>query len=460
MRVKEELSKAGYFWLPENPEKRIPGTLTISDGGKIELQGFGVFEENNFMLDMDVPLDRIVGIIEGYGSVTLDKCFYKNKHLSSAGIIKSVIFVHRAYIGVAYDEKEKILFNTFKFSVEGIDEWVGISGIQVETILEKQTTSITYTPPDEILMNLNNGMTLIITSSWELTGYPMQKEAKIAQKIYFKLTSDEEIPFEDFVSIAYRITTFIGFAIDRTVCIDEITATSDKFDIIEKTEHNIISIYYQSRPFVINDQKIDGSQMLFSYSQISKNAERIINNWIDAYDTIDPALNLYFSAKTGAHKYIDGKFLALAQGLETYHRRTSTQLLMDEGEYQELSESLIEQCPKKHQQWLSGRLQHGNELNLSKRIKDIIEPFKTLLGNSKEQGKLIRAIVDTRNYLTHYDKSLKTKMATGRDLWALCQKMEAIFQLNLLQVLGFSELEVESIIKNSSDLKHKLKENR
>ena len=169
---------------------------------------------------------------------------------------------------------------------------------------------------------------------------------------------------------------------------------------------------------------------------------------------------MYFSVKTGAHKYIDGKFLALAQGLETYHRRTSTQMSMDEKAYQKLSAMLIDQCPEKHKQWLSGRLQHGNELSLAKRIKSIIEPFEDILGTSREQKNLIRSIVDTRNYLTHYVRTNKSMVAIRGELWVLCQKMEAIFQLHLLQVLGFSEPEVKSIFENSSELQQKLNQNR
>ena len=198
--------------------------------------------------------------------------------------------------------------------------------------------------------------------------------------------------------------------------------------------------------------------MLFRYQQIREDAERIVNNWFDAYDKIDPALNLYFSTKTGAYKFLDTKFLALAQGLETYHRRTSSEKLMEDGVFKELTEDIIKRCPEENQEWLSERLQHGNEVNLGRRIKSIIEPFKDFFGTSKVRNKLIRSIVDTRNYLTHHEKSLEPKAAKDRELWLLCLKMEAIFQLHLLQVLGFTQAEVKSIFDNSHELQHKIKE--
>ena len=121
-----------------------------------------------------------------------------------------------------------MLFNEFRFSVEGIDEWVGLSGIKVEYKFEELiTASITYTPPDEISLNLNNGMKLLIAFSWTLPNCPHQREAKITQKTYFKLVSEKECPLDEYISEAYKIVTLLCFAIDKTVCIEQVSATSN-----------------------------------------------------------------------------------------------------------------------------------------------------------------------------------------------------------------------------------------
>ncbi len=77
-------------------------------------------------------------------------------------------------------------------------------------------------------------------------------------------------------------------------------------------------------------------KMLFRFPQIANKAENIINKWLLAYETIDPDLNLYFSFKAGEHKYLDSNFLALVQGIETYHRRTSDEKLMEESLFHDL----------------------------------------------------------------------------------------------------------------------------
>jgi hypothetical protein len=87
---------------------------------------------------------------------------------------------------------------------------------------------------------------------------------------------------------------------------------------------------------------------------------------------------------------------------------------------------------------------------------EIKKKYKEYLGTSKERSKLLRKIVDTRNYLTHYSEVLKSKSAEGNELWLLCQKMEVIFQLHFLKVLGFSDEEIRNVVENCYPLKHKI----
>ena len=167
-------------------------------------------------------------------------------------------------------------------------------------------------------------------------------------------------------------------------------------------------------------------------------------------------MNLYFGVTTGGLRYLDAKVLALAHGLESYHRKTSDETRMDKSNFESLGETLKAQCPEKYQEWLYEKLEYGNELNLRQRIKRIIEPFKEFIGNADQRDKLIGSIVNTRNYLTHYDESKKSIAASGDKLIHLYLKMEAIFQLCILQELGFTQTEIKSVLDKSYRLRKKL----
>jgi hypothetical protein len=461
MRIEGEYKKTGYFWLPDKVGNKIPGILSIDDGGGVELEIVGHFDEGMKPLRGDENLRRIIGHVEKDGLVTLEDCFYTKKNFSFGGISKSKVIVNKVLSGAAWDKDEKVTFNTFSFSVDCLDEWVGISGIDVDNDWGKRTSTISYNPPEKISVELNNGMRLEICFAYTLPGFPSLTEAKITQRAYFRLESEDLRDLNDFTLIAFKITNLMCFAIDEIVSLKNVSATSSEImrdGGDDKKYHVPISIYYESNPFSEKIPKKSWHEMLFNFGAIKTNAQQVFNGWLSAYEYLSPALGLYFSTKAGAQKYLDGKFLALVQGLETYHRRTSSETQIDKEAYEVLVSEVLKGCPGEYLDWLKGRLMHGNEINLGKRIKKIIEPFKDHIGASKERSKLLRKIVDTRNYLTHYDESLYSESAKGRDLWLLCQKMEVIFNLHFLRVIGFTNEEINGVVENCHPLKRKLKE--
>ncbi len=132
MRIEEEYIRTGYFWLPEKDNKKIPGVLIIKDGGDIELEIVGFFDDEVNIFNDNFDIGRIIGHVEKDGLVTLENCFYTQKNSSFfGGISKSKVCVNKVLRGVAYEKDEVVTFNTLSFYVDCMDEWLGISGIKV-----------------------------------------------------------------------------------------------------------------------------------------------------------------------------------------------------------------------------------------------------------------------------------------------------------------------------------------
>jgi len=461
MRIAEEYKRSGYFWLPGNEEHKVPGTLIVRDGGKVELEIVGLLDESIEALNGKEDLSLIIGHVEQDGFVTLVKSFYKTKRLTfgGAGIAKSIVSANMLYCGIGFEKDEELIFDSFQFSIEGLDDWLGLSGIEVQYGETFRTATITYNPQESITYSLPDGWKLEIFFTYSLPGFSSLTSAQITQKAFLRLVSQTGVEISQFIDRAYRLTYLLCLALDTSVSIREVSVRSNLY--VEKVNEEIsrplpIKVFYQSNPFTEIIPKIDLHRMLFSFGVIRGNAESIFGNWMSAFEVIRPALGLYFSAVRGDHKYLDGKFLALAQALETYHRRTSSETLMDEHEFRSLVANTVWQCPKDKRKWLLGRLKHGNEINLGSRIKKIIEPFKSHIGSKDARKKLVRSIVITRNYFTHYSKELESEAAKGRYLWEICDSMEAIFQLHLLIQLGFTREEIVTILDNNYKLKGKL----
>ena len=83
-----------------------------------------------------------------------------------------------------------------------------------------------------------------------------------------------------------------------------------------------------------------------------------------------------------------------------------------------------------------------------------MEPFDYFIDNERKP-RLINSIKDTRNYLTHpdSDSDLELKAAKGEDLKLLCLKMNALFRLQFLRLIGFNEQEIIEIVDKCTRLK-------
>ena len=457
MRIKEEFKRSGEFWLPSTPDKKVLGALSILDGGRVELEVTGLLEDSTKSLN----LRRIVGQVQKERSVplipvTLDDCHYRTIP-TPYGIPKSLIRVNRAFIGIQYDEGEVPDFNTLTFSVEGIEEWVGISGIRIKTISENDIPTMSYERLANFPVELENDMELLVTwvPSW---GYSRNGEARISEKVYFRLVSRNVRKLDEFISVARKILTFFCFAVNQIVSLDSVVATSQYLqeDIGNGKKMPVsINIYQPSWPYSKGSQSINWYDMLFEFKHIQKDAQMIINKWMQGYEQSAPAFHLYFLARMRTQTYLEERFLTLAQGLEAYHRSISDETQMEAVEFEELVKNIINRCPEENRDWLEQRLMHTNDLSLRNRIKKMIEPFNSIFGNKGKRNALVNEIVETRNRLTHFGLSLEPSAATVQSLEYLCLKMELLFELHFLLLLGFSKEEVDSIIADCSKLRRK-----
>ena len=207
-----------------------------------------------------------------------------------------------------------------------------------------------------------------------------------------------------------------------------------------------INIYDLGLSYSKDQSQISQDGMLFKFSDIQDDAEGMINKWIESCEQYEHALNLYFLAQLRSQPSLTTKFLSLAQCLEVYHRKTPAfgDKYMEDDEFKTIRRGLIKQFPKDGRNWFGSRLQYAHELTLKDRIREIIKPFEGFIGEDRVP-QLVDYIVNTRHYLTHYNPDLEPKAAKGWDLHVLCLKMEMLFELRFLELMGFGEEKINSI---------------
>ena len=436
MRIREEFKKLGCFWLPSAPGGVLPGILSISDGGNIELEVIGGFDDKGmgplFNALRKNPqsaeqiggyIERIVGYIENDGPVTLDDCYF-NGHLAQLqgptySLRKLSFLVERAFIRVEYGEGEIPRFNNFIFSVEGIDEWSGISNFRMLERDEKNTT-MSYQVPTNTPLNLNNGMQLFITFPHTCSSI----ENRISHKTYFTLSSPNALELDEFISVAGKIRSFLCFAINEMIPFDSISAASDNLQA-HMGKPLLIDIY-DSRYLYFQDEPKINRGMLFKFEKIQSNPGLIINKWIEACEDTSPALDLYLTAQE--QQYLTTKFLTLMQGLEAYHKG-------------------VEAYHKR----TSGK--KPSEMILKERLMCLSEPLKDRFENENMRDKWMTDIKNARNQLTHKGKLESTE--TYGKLNDFITGSLQLFQINLLQLIGFSQEDIDSILAGSIPIRQR-----
>lgn len=463
MRVKEKLVRSGFFWLPGKEDYKAPGTLMISEGGKVHLEILGSFSgptgSVEDLLTETMKIGRVVGQIEKEGMLTLEHCFYRKLPHGFGGVVKSEVGASWAILGVAFDADEEILFDEQYASVQGFEEWLSVSGLSHFPIDPPRVYSVQYRRPEPITLYEGDDFSLSVGFGHTIPSMTDVKHAEINASAYLKISARKPQKPAFFTNVVTMLREFLSFAVDATVSVTAVWAINKAIrEPIGETETKPakMDLYYRSKNHLDEAPKIDRMRMLFRYLDLQGNSQKIFASWFELYNVILPVLHLYFSTRAGSHKYLEGRFLSLAQAVETLHRRTSSETAMSASDFGDLKDLLIDAAPDVHKEWIGQKLGFANEINLANRLKRILEPFQDRFGNDKDRKRLVRMIVDTRNYLTHYDPKSEHKSADGMPLYVLCEKMEALLQLHFLKTLSFSEEQIEAVCNGPQALKGKL----
>lgn len=450
MRLDETYERSGRFWIDGDEDNVVSGTLKVENGGRIALHILGSFPTEDRKNPLSTEIPKILGEVSADGYVTLENCFYIKRGIRILTLAESVIGAEFLYIGAGISGDDKCLFDSFTFSIDGMDDWLEITGINTELDIESKSAAINYKLPEPIELGYIDGMESSIVFSFEIDEGRYITESKISQHAFFNLRSADPITTNEFSMTAHKICTLLCLATDKTLNIKNLTATNDiYFRNKEKCRKIKFKIYYESLPFSEKKPVTYSKGMLFPYKSIKDNYKDIFQRWVKAYEDIGPSLSLYFKTKGSSGFYIQSQFLYYAQSLEALHRRTASGTMHPEEDFKKVIEDMIEVCPDQYKDYVRERFKFANEPSLRRRLKELITPFRTYFGSSENREKLVTNIVDARNYYTHYGKDASGVASDTGKLYLITLKMEALLQLQFLRHIGFTEGEISDFVKYS-----------
>jgi len=283
----------------------------------------------------------------------------------------------------------------------------------------------------------------------------VQSEAYIKQKTNIIIKCKKEASIKEYDNIIVKIRNFLSFGVDEPVYPLSITGQSEEhvsyYNNIKT--FNAIEIFY-GRIIAIGENKaIIPPEMFFTFKDISQSFERVIKKWFERSEALSPVFDLYFSNVYTPKMYDETRFLNAVQAIESYHRRSETtnKFDIDPKEHDKRMVKTICFAPIEYKEWLLAKLKYSNEISLSQRLKEVIsshiEIAEFYIGSKRDQKEFIRLVVDTRNFLTHFDKRSEAKRARGANLLILIDKIKIVIRACLLKEIGISDPEIAAILR-------------
>lgn len=440
MYIPAPIVKSGFFFTPTDPTVKHPGTLTISEGGRAELE---ITTSKIAFTAWNVrTIGRLIGEVEG-GFVTLEDCAYRKLSLSTGTPSKSTITASTVFDGIGFTSTP--LFTSLDFCIDGLTEWLDNSAFNIVLGNSLEDTSITICTRDKIEFLLPMETKFEIKIQIKVPGRVNYPTIELFQQAYITLTPAKPETIEFFQKLCHQITRFFSFSIGKTVSIHSMRATCDAEDL--PYPQNLVDLYFRS---LNGSTKTDFSRydMLLCHKDLGSRFPLLLSSWLNNYEHLKPALHHHYAVQDNSHLYADTKFLAIAQAIEALHRRTHSTTKWPKDEYKNKIASILDSCPKNEREWLNSKLAHGNEITLAERIHHLIDKFHEIFGGAQKTHQIVRGMVNTRNYHAHYDPKGESKALKDAPLIGLIYNLRALFVFSLLIHLGYTVDEVTKLSKS------------
>jgi hypothetical protein len=435
----EEIKYKGIWWLPSQSDKQIPGLLSYTRGEGCYLQIDGCLGDRD-------TYDLLYGYSNSGERITVQNAFNVNSiRRIGTGLDECRIFANKFFVGAWLHSDTK--FNELCFRTNLLDEWVNRSGFDIEQDIQSGSVNINYKRPDPIELFSSKRVKINIVIKAKTPSFNfVQTEAIIRQKAFFEVNFTEANDLDSLHKVMYQLQNFIALATLKPVIPIEIYGYSNQHvEKIGEAEYpKKIEIYFMP----IGDSKdydVFPPNMLFTLGDILNSSQEKLSRWFVRHEELAPVFDLFFSIMYRPPGSQERKFISLIQAVETYHRRTHKNIDLDEDKHDERISSIIKVTPADYKDWLSYRLTYSNEPTLRARLKELFDEFHDILSNFIEKNEFVNLSVNTRNYFTHFDKSLEKKRASGSKLTLLIELVKSLLMLCLLLEAGFPHEEIKKI---------------
>jgi hypothetical protein len=439
----------GVWWLPQNPLRRVGGTLRFVDHEGVTLSLMDVLSQ------VTPQSFRMQPLIHGFAldldngkPVSLRGCRQHATRMMSAGLMTESFRVERAFLGGYLASDIDFSFRGIALKLHGLLEWAeGFTGMN--SSLSPDATGMfhfAYQQREPLVAELDNAHLVFSVGASMSEGtrsYEAREDATIS------ISSDVALSEEDWNRrYVYPLQNFVTFVLGRPSAIQDLRFRREDPNDVFGPDFQL----FASRIFGVTDaEKHGGGCMpLFTVGQVKDRFQDVMRRWIHIHQKFQDACNSLFAVLYIDRPYLETRFLAAAHALELYDRARA-------GAQERISaennrrEAILSSISSQDRNWLVPRILPLGIPPFSEiltRLYDEHAPAMAPICSNDRDG-FITSAIDARNYIVHHSRSEHSKVELGEEVLWLYEKLTILMKLCLLAELGFQEVERLKFIQNA-----------
>jgi hypothetical protein len=443
----EDFARRGRWWLPRRKSDTIAGELSFSERGiRLKLDGhFDVqeFQDPTSWFGSRFKAPLILGqTVEGEFCMLL-RSVVSGFDGGTRSFAPRYLLISEEPLG-----KSEPLVTEVLVQFSHLEDWAGKQLLRMNQGSSPETFSIAVATSRAEILKIQSDTAFKTLTLW--TGVASRFKPG---EVHLSHRSHFEIVFPSAQTLD-STTRFIGLLADLMTLLIGETAYITKVRIIPKSDAiNRSTVDVFSSWMRGDTAPVRAPEMCCPLDKLSAVERGIFASWFEHAEKLKPVYDLLLSTMRGGQAHLQMDFLNLIQALETFHRRVYVGLTVPPNMYAPVRDALKRAIPPGTPtplvEKLDGLLEYGNELSLKKRLMYLCSTLKresveSILGVSEDRlSKFLQLLTDMRNYRTHYDEKLSSRVKNLLDdlvaAYNLNVRLRALTTLLLLEHLGLDE---------------------
>ncbi len=454
--LSDKFSRRGLWWLPANPDHKIPGQISFDPRGELELELDGSLREklptatyHHFHATL------VYGVTIDGKSCTLQDVHESSFQMRTPDMATSKCFFNQLIIGQSRVDPSATKYESALLEFSDFRGWMHRDPFTHETpSSDAAKQSVSYTMPQDINITVPALAADVSFAPSFITNMEYQQRTLTHyESVRIKPTEPRE--GEWYTEVVFKMRVLLSLLVGSPVVVKAFKLCTNAQQFPKNGEKWIreyvdLCVKQQGK---LKDKDLLPYEIPFTYPLIAASMPAILNAWYAKSDQLSTLYGLFFGTTVNRSMPTEFHLLALIQALESYHRSLGTDQYVPDTDYEnirsKLTSAIPDTTPSDLRDALKARIKYGNEYSLRKRLDLTLAKIPDTLRDDFVQGnkRFVSQVVATRNYLTHRDETQKDVVLDFRGMFNAAVSLQLLVQYILLTELGIDHETVATVMR-------------